>query len=188
MSRTTAPGRGACLAGTGRASYRPWRGRRDGLIASGEALEAGHFRGEGSVITQVSVNMGAHGTSQQAVAYFLFAAFQKFYYDGNKRTGRYMMNGHLMSNGIDAISVPAGRKQEFNTEMIDFYWQKDGTRMFRFLAGSGRKTLSRLGVAPVSREPGSAGQNLYDASKVRAAKARMPGRGKRSLDVITEET
>ena len=45
-----------------------------------------------------------------------------------------MMNGHLMSHGIDAISVPAARKQEFNTEMIDFYWQKDGTRMFRLLA------------------------------------------------------
>jgi hypothetical protein len=48
-------------------------------------------------------------------------------------------------------------------------------------AGSGRKTLSRLGVAPASREPGRAGQNLYDASKVRAAKERMPGRGKQSL-------
>ena len=44
------------------------------------------------------------------------------------------MNGHLMSHGIDAISVPAARKQEFNAEMIDFYWQKDGTRMFRFMA------------------------------------------------------
>lgn len=137
----------------------------NGLIAAGEALEAGRFRGEGSVITQVNVNMGSHGTHrpprtepggenlrrifqrgtdvilgldasvfEQAVAYFLFAAFQQFYYDGNKRTGRYMMNGHLMSHGIDAISVPAARKQEFNTEMIDFYWRKDGTRMFRFLA------------------------------------------------------
>lgn len=137
----------------------------NGLIASGEALEAGHFRGEGRVVTQVSVNMGEHGTHrppptepggenlcrifqrgtdvilelnssafEQAVAYFLFAAFQQFYYDGNKRTGRYMMNGHLLSHGIDAISVPAARKQEFNTEMIDFYWRADGTRMFRFLA------------------------------------------------------
>jgi hypothetical protein len=44
------------------------------------------------------------------------------------------MNGHLMPHGIDAISVPAARKQEFNAEMIDFYWQKDGTRMFRFIA------------------------------------------------------
>ena len=55
------------------------------------------------------------GVFEQAVAYFLFAAFQRFYYDGNKRTGRYMMNGDLMSHGIDTISVPAARKQEFNT-------------------------------------------------------------------------
>jgi Fic family protein len=144
---------------------KPTSDRLNGIIAHGEALEAGHFRGEGSVVTSVSVNMGVHGTHrppttelggenlrqifdrgteviskeisdvfEQAVGYFLFAAFQQFYYDGNKRTGRYMMNGHLMSHGIDAISVPAARKQEFNTEMIDFYWQKDGTRMFQFLA------------------------------------------------------
>jgi len=144
---------------------KPTSDRLNDLIANGEALEAGHFRGEGTVVTPVSVNMGAHGTHrpppsepggenlrrifqrgttvilerisgvfEQAAGYFLFAAFQQFYYDGNKRTGRYMMNGHLLSHGIDAISVPAARKQEFNTEMIDFYWQKDGTRMFRFLA------------------------------------------------------
>lgn len=144
---------------------KPTSDRLNGLIANGEALAAGQFRGEGSVITPVSVNMGEHGTHrppptepggqnlrrifqrgtdvilgqvtgvfEQAAAYFLFAAFQQFYDDGNKRTGRYVMNGHLMSHGIDAISVPAARKQEFNTEMIDFYWQKDGTRMFRFLA------------------------------------------------------
>ncbi len=52
-------------------------------------------------------------------------------------------------------------------------------------AGSGRKTLSRLGVAPLSREPGRGGQNLYDAAEIRAAKARMPGRGKR-LSCLTE--
>ena len=55
-------------------------------------------------------------------------------------------------------------------------------------AGSGRKTLSRLGVAPVSREPGRGGQNLFDAAKVRAARSRMPGRGKRSLDAEPQET
>jgi hypothetical protein len=73
-------------------------------------------------------------SSRRRSATSCFAAFQRFYYDGNKRTGRYAMNGHLMPHGIDAISVPAARKQEFNAEMIDFYWQKDGTRMFRFIA------------------------------------------------------
>lgn len=46
-------------------------------------------------------------------------------------------------------------------------------------AGSGRKTLSRLGIEPVSREPGRGGQNLYDAESVRRAKTQMPGRGRR---------
>jgi len=44
---------------------------------------------------------------EQAIAYFLFAALQQFYFDGNKRTARYQMNGYLMSHGFDAISVPA---------------------------------------------------------------------------------
>jgi Fic family protein len=71
--------------------------------------------------------------AEQAMAYFLFAAFQQFYFDGNKRTGRSMMNGHLMSHGIDAISVPADRRQEFNREMVDFYRGRDATRMLAFL-------------------------------------------------------
>lgn len=71
--------------------------------------------------------------AEQAMAYFLFAALQQFYFDGNKRTGRAMMNGHLMMHGIDAISVPAARRQEFNTEMVHFYLVRDATRMLAFL-------------------------------------------------------
>jgi Fic family protein len=74
------------------------------------------------------------GVFEQAGAYFLFGAFMQFYFDGNKRTARYMMNGWLMSHGIDAISVPAARKQEFNEKMIDFYRSADGTGMLMFLA------------------------------------------------------
>ena len=37
-----------------------------------------------------------------------------------------MMNGHLMSAGMDAISIPAGRRQEFNAEMVAFFRYKDG--------------------------------------------------------------
>ena len=32
-----------------------------------------------------------------------------------------MMNGVLMSHGIDAISVPAARAHEFNEKMVRFY-------------------------------------------------------------------
>jgi Fic family protein len=73
------------------------------------------------------------GRYEQALAYFLFGALQQFYFDGNKRTGRFMMNGHLMSHGIDAISVPARRAREFNTLMVGFYRFRDASRMIAFL-------------------------------------------------------
>jgi Fic family protein len=132
------------------------------LIARDEALESGHFRGEGKELLTPGVAHGRYMPPQteaggenlrriyarglefidadlsdafeQAIAYFLFAALQQFYFDGNKRTARYMMNGHLMSHGIDAISVPAARRQEFNSSMVEFFRTREGTGMFRFLA------------------------------------------------------
>ena len=44
-----------------------------------------------------------------------------------------MMNGILMSAGIDAISFPAARAQEFNENIVRFYLKKDGTEMMAFL-------------------------------------------------------
>ena len=72
---------------------------------------------------------------ERAVAMFLFGALQQFFYDGNKRTSRLMMNGALLSAGYDAISVPAGRRLEFNEAMIRVYDGLDGTEMMRFMAG-----------------------------------------------------
>ena len=46
-----------------------------------------------------------------------------------------MMNGILMSAGIDAISVPAAKAQEFNESMVRFYMHKDATEMMAFLVG-----------------------------------------------------
>lgn len=70
---------------------------------------------------------------ERGMAFFLFGALQQFYFDGNKRTSRMMMNGVLMSNGIDAISIPATRAQEFNEKMVDFYVKKDATAMMEFM-------------------------------------------------------
>jgi len=134
------------------------------LLARDEALESGHFRGEGKETLTPGVSLGEHGRYLpprtelggenlrriyhrglefieaeledefvQAIAYFLFGALQQFYFDGNKRTSRYMMNGHLMSHEMDAISVPAARRHEFNAEMVSFFRFKDGNGMFRFL-------------------------------------------------------
>jgi Fic family protein len=147
------------------------------LIARDEALESGHFRGEGKEQLTPGVGLGARGrympprtepggenlrriyargvqfikievdySFEQAIAYFLFAALQQFYFDGNKRTARYMMNGHLMSHGFDAISVSAARRHEFNAGMVEFFTTKDGTGMFRFLVSC--RTEADRGVLP----------------------------------------
>ncbi len=70
---------------------------------------------------------------EKGLAFFLFGALQQFFFDGNKRTARFMMNGILMSAGIDAISVPAAKAQEFNEKMVEFYLTKDATEMMAFL-------------------------------------------------------
>ena len=136
-----------------------------GLVARHEALERGHFRGEGAEsrftpdvalgergrFTPLPTEPGAPqlnkvfeagaGLLQREVsnpfergaAFFLFGALQQFFFDGNKRTSRSMMNGILMSEGIDAISIPAIRAREFNERMVDFYTTRNATDMMAFV-------------------------------------------------------
>jgi len=133
------------------------------IVARKEALEWGVFRGEGQEKNYTpDVSLGEHGRYtplptvpdapelngvfreglavlegcgpfEKSAAFFLFGALQQFFFDGNKRTSRFMMNGILMSNGIDAISVPAAKAQAFNEKMVRFYLTKDATEMMAFL-------------------------------------------------------
>lgn len=134
-------------------------------VARNEALEWGHFRGEGAE-TQYTpdVALGERGRYtppptepgakrlnaifskglaalqenvpnhfERATAFFLFGSLQQFFFDGNKRTSRFMMNGALMMQGIDAISIPAMRAAEFNSRMVEFYTTRDATGMMGFV-------------------------------------------------------
>ena len=137
------------------------------IIARNEALEWGHFRGEGEERNYTpDVSLGEHGRYtplptlkdapelnkmfnqatdvldrslpnpfEKALVFFLHGALQQYFFDGNKRTSRAIMNGVLMSNGIDAISIPAARVQEFNEKMVQFYLTKEATEMVEFLSG-----------------------------------------------------
>ena len=122
------------------------------LVAREEALEWGAFR-TGSV-TIAGTNFEPppweslasifeegletlnriDGLHERAIAMYLFGALNQFFYDGNRRTSRLMMNGILLGAGEEAISVPARRRLEFNEAMIRFYDSLDGTEMIRFMA------------------------------------------------------
>lgn len=57
----------------------------------------------------------------RGVAYFLFGARSQFFYDGNKRVSRLMMNGILLSEGMPMLNIKAKDKLAFNQTMIQFY-------------------------------------------------------------------
>lgn len=135
------------------------------IVARKEALEWGVLRGEGHEANDTQdARFGEHGSHtpvtsapdaselnrvfnagiealdecnpfEQAMAFFLFGALQQFFVDGNKHTSHFMMNGALMSKGIDAISVPAAKVQEFNEKMVRLDLSKDATEMMAFIAG-----------------------------------------------------
>jgi Fic/DOC family protein len=134
-------------------------------VARDEALEWGHFRGEGAEVRYTpDVALGERGrytpppteqgagqlntifskglkaiqesvpnAFERATAFFLFGSLQQFFFDGNKRTSRFMMNGALMMEGIDAVSIPAMRASEFNSRMVEFYTTRDATPMMGFV-------------------------------------------------------
>lgn len=61
----------------------------------------------------------------KALSYFLFGARTQFFYDGNKRVSRLMMNGLLLSAGFPMLNIKAKDKLEFNKVMIAFYDSED---------------------------------------------------------------
>jgi len=69
----------------------------------------------------------------KAIFIFLQMARNQFFYDVNKRMGRFMMNGLLLSKGLPAINLSAKRQQEFNQLMLSFYPSGDVAPMTEFM-------------------------------------------------------
>ncbi len=69
----------------------------------------------------------------RAIHVFLSMARNQFFFDVNKRMGRFMMNGVLLSAGYPVINLPAKRQLEFNELMIGFYESGDEHHMNQFM-------------------------------------------------------
>jgi Fic family protein len=126
--------------------------RLQSLVARGEALEEGVFRtGKVTIsgtsylppvgldLRQAFTAMAAQAEHiknlfERAMAVLLFVARAQCFWDGNKRTGRLLLNGLLLQSGQDIISIPAAKRQEFNEKMIRFYETAEATEMMAFLS------------------------------------------------------
>lgn len=109
------------------------------IAAKNEALQWGQFRSGGVTIAgtqympptaqelpilfkkMISTALRMDDIYDSAIAVFLGMARNQFFYDVNKRMGRFMMNGVLLAAGYPAINLPAKRQLEFNRLMLAFY-------------------------------------------------------------------
>jgi len=121
------------------------------IIAKDEDLEVGRFRSGGvgiqgtdytppkaerleELFSEVINNiLKIQNICAQAYQIHLDFARSQFFYDGNKRTGLLMANGHLLTNGYPPLSIPAKRLTEYNAGMIRFYDNGDYAEMMAFL-------------------------------------------------------
>jgi len=80
----------------------------------------------------------------KAIGYFLLGAKSQFFYDGNKRTSRLVMNGILLSAGYPMLNIKAKDKVEFNSKMIEFYESDSICETLRYLVAYYVKQNSHL--------------------------------------------
>lgn len=121
------------------------------IAAKEEALEWGAFR-SGSVgvaganyspppahqlnnifNTGIQRIKGINNIFERAIIFFLFGAYHQFFYDANKRTSRLMMNGVLLTGGLDALIIDANRRSEYNRVMLELYNTKNADSAIGFL-------------------------------------------------------
>jgi Fic family protein len=121
------------------------------IAARDEALEWGKFRSGGVTIAgtdympppadalvglfdkMVDEASKISDIYDRAINFFLTMARCQFFYDVNKRMGRFVMNGLLLRCGFPAINLPAKRQLEFNQLMLAFYQTGDQKQMNTFL-------------------------------------------------------
>lgn len=121
------------------------------IAAKDDALEWGRFRTGGVTIAgtdylppaaevlpdlfarMVADADGIADVYDRGIHFFLTMARTQFFYDVNKRMGRFIMNGLLLSAGYPAINLPARKQLEFNQLMLRFYEAGDQSAMNRFL-------------------------------------------------------
>ncbi len=82
----------------------------------------------------------------KALTMFLFGAKCQFFYDGNKRTSRLMMNAILIESGYPILNIKAKDKLEFNSMMLKFYDSDDITPSIVYLMEYYMKQNMKFGV------------------------------------------
>jgi len=135
-----------------------WGAFRSGgvTIAGTDWLPPDHTQLPGLFDKMVAEAAALNDIYDRAVFVFLEMARHQFFYDVNKRMGRFMMNGLLLDKGYPAINLPARRQLEFNRLMIDFYASGDQKPMNAFMRSCLDERIVRI-MRENHRRPNSPG-------------------------------
>jgi prophage maintenance system killer protein len=139
------------------------------IAAKEDAMEWGQFRSgnvtiagteylppktdelDGKYAHMLNEFSNVHGHYNKATFLFLHYAKNQFYFDNNKRQGRFMMNAYLLDQGLPSISIPKKKENEFNNSMVRFYDSSENntSEMHAFLMGCIHPTIAEQFDLPV---------------------------------------
>lgn len=69
----------------------------------------------------------------RAINYAAFSSYAQYYFDGNKRTARHMMDGELMAFGYDAVPIPYSKVQQYTHALAAMFRTGELRPYARFL-------------------------------------------------------
>ena len=81
----------------------------------------------------------------RAFLVFLWGSINQFFYDGNKRTSRFLANGTLLSAGFPPIMILAKDQLAYNQVMTRFYDTQDATEALNWLYDYYRERITGFG-------------------------------------------
>lgn len=134
------------------------------IVAKNEALECGKFRSSKVFIagTEYEVPDAEHLPSifdqgkraleaisdplERAFLVFLWGSLVQFFYDGNKRTSRFLCNGILLDAGYPPMMITAKEQLAYNEVMIDFYNTQDATKAMLWFYDRYKDRLEHFGI------------------------------------------
>ncbi len=136
-----------------------------GIVAKDEALKWGVFRDARVFIqgtdyqvpeAQALDGLFAQGREMleaiedpihRAFLVFLWGSLIQFFYDGNKRTSRFLCNGILMSAGYPPMMIAAKEQLPYNQIMARFYDTQDATEALMWFYGIYEARIEQFGFS-----------------------------------------
>lgn len=79
---------------------------------------------------------------------FLWGSLNQFFYDGNKRTSRFLANGTLMTAGYPPLMILAKDQLEYNQVMTRFYDTQEATEALQWFYRYYQRRVAGFGFDP----------------------------------------